>query len=191
MAGAEGRRVMAARRPYGSGSLYARGGVWYGHWRADSGRQVKRRVGPVRGEGSRDGLTRKQAEAELRNLIATVAPGPVVQGDALTIGELGRRYLADVEAPSRKKATVTAVESVLRVWLEPYFADRDVRKITEQDVRELMGMMRDGRRPGARAKGDRRYGRKVAPKSIRNYIGTLSALLAYAEQRRWIEANVA
>ncbi len=182
---------MARRRPYGSGSLYARGGVWYGHWRGDSGRQVKRRVGPVRSQGSRDGLTRKQAEAELRKLISTVEPGPIVQGDALTIAELGRRYLADAEAPTRKRATVTAVESILRVWLEPYFAEQDVRKISEKDVRELMGMMRDGRRPGERAKGDRRYGRKVGPKSIRNYIGTLSARLAYAEQRRWIEANVA
>jgi integrase len=180
-----------SRRPYGAGSLYARGGTWYAHWRADGGRQVKRRIGPVRTEGSRDGLTRKQAEAELRSLIATVNPGPLVKGDALTIAELGRRYLADVEAPTRKKATVTAVESVLRIWLEPYFEERDLRKITEQDVRELMGMMRDGKRPGARQKGDRRYGRKVGPKSIRNYIGTLSALLSYAEHRRWLEVNVA
>jgi hypothetical protein len=62
------------RRPYGAGSLYARGGVWYAHWRADGGRQVKRRVGPMRVEGSRDGLTRSQAEAELRRLIAETKP---------------------------------------------------------------------------------------------------------------------
>jgi integrase len=182
---------MAARRPYGSASLYRRGDVWYGHWRADGGRQVKRRIGPVRSEGTRDGLTRKQAEAELRKLIATVEVAPVVEGDALTIAELGRRYLDDLEAPARKKATVTAVESVLRVWLAPYFGERDVRKITEQDVRELMGMMRNGSRPGERAKGDRRYGHRVGPKSIRNYISTLSALLSYAEQRRWVATNVA
>ena len=58
------------RRPYGAGSLYARGDVWYAHWRADGGLQVKRRVGPMRVEGSREGLTRRQAEAELRRLIA-------------------------------------------------------------------------------------------------------------------------
>jgi integrase len=180
-----------ARRPYGSGSLYTRAGVWYGHWRADGGRQVKRRVGEVRREGSRDGLTRTQAEAELRKLIGTVAAGPVVKGDALTIAELSSRYLADPEGPARKRATVEAVESVLRTWFAPYFAERDLRKISEQDVRELMGMMRDGRRPGARLKGDRHYGRKLSAKSIRNYIGTLSALLSYAERRRWLEANVA
>ena len=179
------------RRSYGSGSLYARGGVWYAHWRADGGRQMKRRIGPVRPKGSREGLTRKQAEEKLRNLIATVTAAPPVEGDALTIGEVARRYLNDREGPTRKRATVTAVESVVRVWLEPYFGERDLRRVSEQDVRELMGMMRDGQRPGPRAKGDRRYGRKVGPKSIRNYIGTLSALLSYAEQRRWLDANVA
>jgi hypothetical protein len=79
------------RRPYGAGSLYSRGGVWYAHWRADGGRQVKRRIGPMRVEGSRDGLTRSQAEAELRRLIAETKPARITAGDALTMAELGRR----------------------------------------------------------------------------------------------------
>lgn len=63
----------ANRRPYGTGSLYVRADrngreTWYGHWRAN-GRQVKRRIGDTRATGSRDGLTRPQAEAELRRLI--------------------------------------------------------------------------------------------------------------------------
>ena len=92
-----------ARRPYGAGSLYTRGDVWYAHWRADGGRQVKRRIGPMRVEGSREGLTRRQAEAELRRLIAETGPARMVTGDVLTIGELGRRYLANLERQSRKK----------------------------------------------------------------------------------------
>ncbi len=178
------------RRPYGAGSLYARGDVWYGHWRADGGRQVKRRIGHMRAEGSRDGLTRRQAEAELRRLIAEARPVRVVAGDTLTIGELGHRYLANLERQNRKKATTTAVESVLRVWLEPFFADRDLRRITAQDVQDLMRMMEKGERPGPRAKGDRRYGRGVGAKSIRNYIGCLSALLGFAERKGWLPVNV-
>ena len=89
------------RRPYGAGSLYVRGGVWYAHWRADGGRQVKRRVGPMRVEGSRDGLTRSQAEAELRRLIAETKPARMTAGDALTMADLGRRYLANLERQSR------------------------------------------------------------------------------------------
>jgi integrase len=179
------------RRPYGAGSLYARGGVWYAHWRADSGRQVKRRVGPMRVEGSRDGLTRSQAEAELRRLIAETKPARTTTGDALTMAELGRRYLANLERQSRKKATTTAVESILRVWLEPFFAERDLRRITAQDVQDLMTMMEKGERPGPKAKGDRRYGRPVGAKSVRNYIGYLSALLGFAERKGWLPVNVA
>ncbi len=83
--------------------------------RADGGRQVKRRLGPMRVEGSRDGLTRSQAEAELRRLIAETKPARMTTDDALTIVELGRRYLAGLERQSLKKATTTAVESILRV----------------------------------------------------------------------------
>jgi hypothetical protein len=88
----------------------------------------------MRVEGSRDGLTRSQAEAELRRLIAETKPARITAGDALTMAELGRRYLANLERQSRKKATTTAVESILRVWLEPFFAERDLRRITAQDV---------------------------------------------------------
>lgn len=179
------------RRPYGAGSLYARGDVWYGHWRADGGQQVKRRIGPMRADGSREGLTRRQAEAELRRLIAETRPVRIVAGDALTIGELGRRYVANLERQNRKKATTTAVESVLRVWLEPFFAHRDLRRITAQDAQDLMRMMEKGERPGPKAKGDRRHGRPVGAKSIRNYIGYLSALLGFAERKGWLPVNVA
>lgn len=60
---------MSGRRSYGTGGLYERSDTagrvaWYGKWRHD-GAQVKGRIGPKRTEGSRDGLTRVQAEAEL------------------------------------------------------------------------------------------------------------------------------
>jgi hypothetical protein len=71
----------------------------------------------MRAEGSRDGLTRSQAEAELRRLIADTKPARITAGDALTMAELGRRYLANLERQGRKKATTTAVESRLsRFW---------------------------------------------------------------------------
>ncbi len=68
------------RRSYGTGSLLTRrdsGGreTWYGQWRAN-GRVVKRRLGPTRGAGERDGLTKRQAEQELRRLIDEVEATP-------------------------------------------------------------------------------------------------------------------
>ena len=64
-----------SRRSYGTGSLYVRRGKWYGHWRVD-GRQVKLALGPKREPGSREGLTRKMAEAELRRAMAATRPVP-------------------------------------------------------------------------------------------------------------------
>ena len=167
------------RRSYGTGSLWERadsaGRVsWYGQWRSN-GVQVKRRIGPKRAEGSREGLTRRAAEARMRELMGEVkAAGPVT--DVLTIGEVGRRYLAHLERAGRKLSTRTAVESVLRVHLEPFFGERAIGTVKHEDVADLMALME---------------GKHVGPKSIRNYVGTLSALYRFAmhPRRRWATVN--
>jgi len=183
-----------ARRSYGTGALYEKADsagrvAWYGKWRRD-GVQVKRRIGEKRTDGSREGLTRVQAEGELRRLIAEVKTARV-SGDALTITELGRRYQAHLVRQGRKKSTLVAVESILRIWLEPFFAERDLRRVKAQDVHDLISIMESGARPAARGKGDRRYGRPICTKTLRNYIGCLSALLGFAERKGWLPVNVA
>jgi hypothetical protein len=64
-----------ARRSYGTGNLRIRGGVWYGQWWV-GGRRVSRTLGRVRQPGTRQGLTRKQAEAELRRRMQEVRSSP-------------------------------------------------------------------------------------------------------------------
>ena len=69
-----------------------------------------------------------------------------------------------------------AVELAVRVHLAPFFGERSMESIRPEDVEGLMGKMEaDG----------------LAPKTIRNYIGTLSALFNYARgpRRRWASAN--
>jgi integrase len=95
-----------SRRSYGTGNLRIRGGTWYGQWRVGD-RQVQRRLGPVRQPGSRDGLTRKMAEIELRRAMATARPvahtGEVTFADAAAeflryageVRRIDRRTLAD------------------------------------------------------------------------------------------------
>jgi hypothetical protein len=66
-------RCVAPRRFNGTGSVLIRADAGgrehrYAKWR-DGGRQVKRRIGPERASGSRDGLTRTHAEHELRRLM--------------------------------------------------------------------------------------------------------------------------
>jgi hypothetical protein len=170
---------MGTRRSYGSGRVYVRADsagreTYYGSWWANS-RRVNRRLGAKRVRGSREGLTAAQAEAELRRLMREVVPD-AASADRLDVGEVGRRYCAHPTALGRKRSTLTAVEMVLRVWLEPRLGGRTFANVRPEDVEDMMRAMT--------AEG-------VGMKSIRNYIGTLSAMYRYAmhPRRRWASTN--
>jgi integrase len=171
---------MAVKRSYGTGSLFEKkdsaGRVsYYGQWRRGD-QQIKRRLGPKRLEGTREGLSKTQAETLLRKLMAEVQPPARKPVDVLTIGELGERYLTHLEKMKRRKlSTRTAVKSTLRVHLEPYFGERGIATVTREDVEDLRTVLEG----------------KVGPKSVRNYLGTLSALYRYAMNpaRKWANVN--
>lgn|SRR5215211_1441235 len=80
-----------ARRPYGSGSLTIRHGNYYGRWRV-GGRLVQRKLGLVRQPGTREGLTRAQAERELRRRIERERVSAPL-GRALTVAEAGEHLI--------------------------------------------------------------------------------------------------
>ena len=61
------------KRAYGSGSVFVRGDAYYGKWRV-AGQQVKRKLGPIKGPDTPHGLTRKRAEAKLRELMSSIEP---------------------------------------------------------------------------------------------------------------------
>jgi integrase len=174
-----------SRRSYGTGSLYVRADrlgreSWYGQWRA-GGRRLKRCIGPKRADGTSEGLTRPQAEAELRRLMADVAVTRPAKARR-TLAEVAPEYIRHLEAKGRKRSTVVAAQSCLDVWLLPMLGDRPLDGIRGEDVEDLMARMEAG---------DRRGGRGCAPKTIRNYIGTLSAIYRYAmhPRRRWATTN--
>ena len=162
---------MAARRSYGSGRVYVRTDgsgreTYYGSWWSH-GRCVNRKLGPKRIRGTREGLTAAQAEAQLRWSMREVEATPTV--DRLDVSEVGQRYLSHLVALGRKRSTLTAVEMTLRVWIEPYFGERAVGRIRPEDVEDLMRAM---------------TARGMGAKSIRNYVGTLSAIFRYAMHPR-------
>ncbi len=78
------------RRSYGTGSLFTSHGKWYGKWRVDD-RQIKRKLGAVRQPGTREGLTRKMAEVEMRRAMA--ATRPVARTDAVTFEDAATEFL--------------------------------------------------------------------------------------------------
>jgi integrase len=154
-----------ARRSYGSGSLYVRTDsagreTWYGHWR-QNGRQVKRKIGPKRVAGGREGLTRSQAEKALRRLLDATEVKPR-SGEALTISEAARRYVVSAQRRGRKRSTCANIESETRVHLEPFFRERSIDSIEAADVHDLISVLE---------------GKGRSPKTIRNVTATLSALL--------------
>jgi hypothetical protein len=80
-----------AKRPQGTGSLFIRTDKRgpesrYAQWPVD-GVLVKRRVGPKRAPSSPEGLTKSEAERELRRLIESMTVVPTV----MDIAEAGRR----------------------------------------------------------------------------------------------------
>jgi hypothetical protein len=97
------QRNAGARRSHGTGSLIEKNGIYYGKWRV-AGRQVMRKVGPVRKPASRDGLTKSQAEAQLRKLMAELTAPPVTE--RITVQEAGERLLGHLEAMGRKPSTL-------------------------------------------------------------------------------------
>jgi integrase len=167
----------SARRSYGTGSLYVRTDAtgresWYGQWRVD-GRLVKRRVGGKRQAGERDGLTKPQAERELRRLMDEVTDAPA--REFATLEELGRRHIERLTMMGRKRSTLMDYESTLRVHLAPFFGDRSIDAISQRDVERFIA---DKLRGGC------------APKSVRNYIGLLHGILCFAQKCGVVSSNV-
>jgi integrase len=164
------------RRSYGTGSLIVRRDTagletWYGQWRVGA-KLVKRRLGPKRRAGERTGLTKAQAERELRRLIdAEVA---IAARSRLDVGEAGERYLAHLRAMGRKRSTLMDYESTLRVHLAPFFGATPLHRIEPRDVeRFIAAKAREGR----------------ATKSVLNYLGLLHSIFAHGQRRGWCTQN--
>ena len=160
------------KRSYGSGSLFEQNGSWYAKWRI-GGRQVKRRIGTMREPGSRDGLTRREAEARLRRLIEETTF--VAPERRLTLGEAGERYLQHVEhVMERKRSTVQDYGIILRRHLAPYFGNVAIERF---DADAIGGYMAAKAREG------------LATKTVSNHLNFLHGLFKHAVKRGWCPIN--
>jgi hypothetical protein len=137
---------MAARRSYGTGSLLTntqRNGtaVYVGKFRDASGRQIKRRIGPVRTPHKPDGLTKPQAEARLRELMQTAQAAAPVE-HARTLGAAADAWFTHLDATGAKASSVRAYRAALGKWFLPALRDRSLDRITQDDVTHAMTRMR-------------------------------------------------
>ena len=160
------------RRRHGSGSLFAYRGAWYGKWRS-GGRQVKRKLGPKRPPGGRDGLTRPQAERELRRRIEAESNIKTV-GDRRSVEEAGERMIEHLGALGRKPTTLSTYSSLLRTHLAPHLDTRSLDRVEPDDVERLLVAMR---REGA------------GPKTIVNALTLLHQIFEFGERKGWCQTN--
>jgi len=165
-----------ATRARGTGSLIVRKDksgreVFYGKWWVRD-RQVMKKLGVKRRDGSREGLTSAQANRELqRRILEGGHGGPPVE--RLTVSEVGERYVRQLEGRGLKRSTVEDYRSTLRVHLAPFFRG-PIEKVEESDIEAFMAA---------------KVAEKKAPKSIRNYLGLLHSLFVYAEKKGWAHGN--
>src|SRR5881227_3620003 len=127
------------RRPSGTGSLSVRRDVagresWYGKWRV-GGRQTQRRLGSKRSPGMADGLTKVQAEAELRRIISETRTIPD-HGERRTVKDAAEELIRFRLDSGRKKSTVGTYESMLVRHIDPFFGRRPLDRVDRHHVDE-------------------------------------------------------
>jgi integrase len=159
------------KRTYGTGSLRAVGGSWIGSWYGPDGRRVKRSIGRVRTGGSKDGLTKAQAEKELRRI--REAEALIVATKRITMKDAGAEHLLRLELKGRKKSHRLTVESDLRNHLVPFFGDKDLARITPDDIERYIVVKRE----------------TLAIKTIRNHLNLTHAIFELGLRKGWCNRN--
>lgn len=120
------------RRAYGTGCIIIRNGSYHGKWWVGD-RQVMRKLGRVRQPGTRDGLTRAEAEKRLRRLMSDTTY--VGTDERLSFAEVAARYIDHVEhVMQRKPSTVRDYRGYVRKHLGPYFGGKDIARISPDEV---------------------------------------------------------
>jgi len=167
----------ASRRPRGTGSLFVKHDsagreTWYGKWRVGTA-QLKRRIGPKRIPTTRQGLTRTQAEAELRRLIGSVDQVSLSR-ERVRVEQVGELLIESLQAKGRKRATIETYGSALRVQLVPFFGGRTLDRIGRREIEAFIAHMR-------------KTGR--SPKTTLNALGILHSIFEYARREGWVASN--
>jgi integrase len=165
------------RRSYGSGRLWPvknKGGgeSWYGSWWAGSVR-VKKKLGRKRPVGGGEGMTRVEAERELRRRLMEEVRVP--HGARRTILQAGEEYIDHLETVmERKRTTMEDYRGYLRGHFKEFFGDRRIDRIDADLVAAYL-----------RRKLDEGY----ASKTVQNHLNFLHGIFAFAVRRGRVSAN--
>ena len=160
------------RRNYGTGSLRLVGQSWIGSWYGIDGRRIKRKVGPARAPGTREGLTKAQAEDRFREMRqAEAAISNTVR--RVNMQEAGAELSRTLDLRGRKKSHQMTVAGDLKNHIVPFFEGRDLAKITPADIERYARVKRE----------------KLAIKTIRNHLNTMHSVFEIGQRRHWCNGN--
>jgi hypothetical protein len=169
---------LAGKRTYGTGCVYEANGSYYGRWRTTDGRQLHRLIGRVRPTGSKDGLTRSQAEAAFRRLQDEEERTPRPERGTIvpTVDDVTDSLRKKLRLRGVRRSYLEGCESMQRVHLSPRLGDKPVTDVRTSHIEALAGSMLD--------KG-------LAPKTVRNVMTFLYSVFEHAIDRRLIRDNPA
>lgn len=165
-----------AKRRYGTGHLYEKSGSYYGRWRTLDGRQLNRKIGPVRSQGGADGLTRAQAEREFRRMqdAEERAPRPTPGVPVPSVDEVADSLRQKLRLGGARKSYLEGCESMQRVHISRRLGSLAITQVTTPHVEALAEtMLADG----------------LAPKTVRNVLNFLHSILEHAIDRGWAREN--
>jgi hypothetical protein len=98
------------------------------HTPASGGPRSPLRIGPKRVPSTNEGLTRTQAEAQMRHMIGSL-DHIAVRRERITVEECGELFVARVRAMGRKRATIEVYSSTIRVHLGPFFGEKSLEQV--------------------------------------------------------------
>jgi integrase len=166
------------RRAYGSGSLIVHTcadgqEVWYGRWYAGNNKRASRRIGPKRRRGTGKGLTRTEADAELRRMMLSErAPRP---GSTLPLAAAAEQMLRHLEAIGRQPSTLETSRAILHAHLLPRFGETELASLRQDQVEAFAAdLLRKG----------------LSARTRDGALKLLSQILAFAQRRGWCQENV-
>lgn len=168
--------IVPRRRSNGTGTLHvqtrANGRqLWYGRWYVGS-RRLNRRIGLRRKRGSGRGMTKVEAEAELRRMMLADRPPQV--GDEINFATAAELMLRELEELERKRTTLDNYRQILKCRLLPRFGEIPVGRVRRSQVEALATqMLQEGLRAQTRL----------------HVLKLLSQVFNYARRQRWCTEN--
>ena len=162
----EQEHPMTTKRAYGTGSLMQKHGAWYGRWRPPDGRRLSRRIGPIRKPGTDSGLTRREAEAQLRKIMLAEEVRPTPKAAARrTVDDAASALIEHKRVQGVSRSYLQTLSAAQRHHFGPEIGGMVLRKVHRRDVEAMSARL---------------LSRGLAPKTVAN---TLKILHGVFERR--------